>query len=127
MVDNELKKLKRKDLLIIILEQQNRIEKLEEELKNTNEKLNSRKIAFKELGTLAEASLQLSKIFEKADEAAKIYLENIELFGKKEERRIKKEHRDLKKKLEEGNKVKKEKLVKEKNKKHKINNDKKEN
>jgi len=129
MVNNELRKLKRKDLLVILLEQQKRIEELEEELKKATEELNSRKITFNELGNLAEASLKLSGIFEKADEAAKIYLENIEIFRKKEEQKIKKENRSSKKKAKVESKVKKKtkKVVKENNDEHKINNDKKEN
>lgn len=127
MIDNELKKLKRKDLLVLLLEQQTRIEELEKELVKANEELDSRKIMFKELGNLAESALKLSGIFEKADEAAQIYLKNIELYGKRQEQQIKKEHRELKKKLEGKIKINKKEVVKEKKNTKKINVNKKGN
>ncbi|MBA2796181.1 hypothetical protein [Streptococcus porcinus] len=73
----ELKKLSRKELLELLLEQQLLIEKQEKELKEIKDKLNNQKIKIETSGTLAEASLRLSGIFEAAQEAADIYLENI--------------------------------------------------
>ncbi|MGT2687205.1 hypothetical protein ACVRWT_07445 [Streptococcus porcinus] len=72
-----LKKLSRKELLELLLEQQLLIEKQEKELKEIKVKLNNRKIEIEDSGTLAEASLRLSGIFEAAQEAADIYLKNI--------------------------------------------------
>ena len=123
MNNRELKKLSRRDLLEILLEQTKRIEELENELDKVNRKLNDKKILLKDVGSLAEASLKLSEIFDKADEAAKIFLENIEILGKKEEREIKKKNRELNKKLKEKSKKSGE-LVQDKKKKHKINNEK---
>lgn len=73
----DLKKLGRKELLEILLEQQLLIEKQEEELKEIKKKLERRKINISNSGTLAEAALRLSGIFEAAQEAADIYLENL--------------------------------------------------
>ncbi|MGT2752968.1 hypothetical protein [Streptococcus porcinus] len=73
----ELKKLSRKELLELLLEQQLLIEKQEKELKEIKGKLKNQKIKIETSGTLAEASLRLSGIFEAAQEAADIYLENI--------------------------------------------------
>nr|WP_241761058.1 hypothetical protein [Streptococcus porcinus] len=61
----------------LLLEQQLLIEKQEKELKEIKDKLNNQKIKIETSGTLAEASLRLSGIFEAAQEAADIYLENI--------------------------------------------------
>ncbi|EGJ27628.1 hypothetical protein STRPO_1619 [Streptococcus porcinus str. Jelinkova 176] len=64
-------------MLELLLEQQLLIEKQEKELKEIKDKLNNQKIKIETSGTLAEASLRLSGIFEAAQEAADIYLENI--------------------------------------------------
>ncbi|VTT41643.1 Uncharacterised protein [Streptococcus porcinus] len=64
-------------MLELLLEQQLLIEKQEKELKEIKVKLNNRKIEIEDSGTLAEASLRLSGIFEAAQEAADIYLKNI--------------------------------------------------
>ena len=77
MKNKEFRKLKRKDLLEILLEQTKRIEELEIELDNANKQLANRKLSIKNIGSLAEASLALSNIFKSADEAANIYIENI--------------------------------------------------
>ncbi len=61
----------------LLLEQQLLIEKQEKELKEIKVKLNNQKIEIEDSGTLAEASLRLSGIFEAAQEAADIYLKNI--------------------------------------------------
>lgn len=102
---NNLKKLNRKQLLEILLEQTKRIEELENELQNTKEKLKDKNVKINNVGTLAEASLILSDIFKAADEAIAIQMQNIEKMAKEEEKRVKKELREFKKK-------EKEKLVK---------------
>lgn len=102
---NNLKKLNRKQLLEILLDQTKRIEELENELQNTKEKLKDKNVKINNVGTLAEASLILSDIFKAADEAIAIQMQNIEKMAKEEEKRVKKELREFKKK-------EKEKLVK---------------
>ena len=77
MTDRELRKLKRVELLEIMLEQSKEIERLQAELAQVKEELENKKIAIESSGTLAEAALKLSHVFEAADEAAKIYLDNI--------------------------------------------------
>ena len=51
--------------------------KLEERIKELEEELNNYDLKSKEVGSLAEASLQVTKIFEEAEKSAVIYLENI--------------------------------------------------
>jgi hypothetical protein len=53
------------------------MEALAQELEETKEKLRARTIAIEEAGSLAEASLRLSGVFQAAEEAASLYLENI--------------------------------------------------
>ena len=99
MDGKELRRLRRKDLLEILLEQTKRIEELELELEKTKEKLNDKKVLLSNVGSLAEASLKLSDIFKAADEAIAIQMKNIEEMAKNEEKRMKKEVREMKKKL----------------------------
>ena len=75
--DKDLTKLKRKDLLEIMLAQGREIDRLRKQNAELEAKLASREIEFSEVGSLAEASLKITGIFEDAEEAAVAYLENI--------------------------------------------------
>lgn len=77
--EKEIKKMSRKDLLEILLMQSKRIDELEEKLKETNELLESKKISISKVGSIAEAALVLNKVFEKVEESAKQYLDNIKM------------------------------------------------
>lgn len=90
MESKELKKMSRKDMLVILLEQTKRIRELEDELEKANEKLESKKVVFKNAGSLADAALQLSGIFNTAQEAATLYLSNIKELKEKSEEDIEK-------------------------------------
>lgn len=98
-IQKKLKKLGRKELLEIILEQTKRIEELEQSLSALEKQLESKKISLNEAGTLADAALKLSDIFKNADEAVAIYKLNVEESIKKEEKKFKKECREIKAKL----------------------------
>lgn len=78
MKDKELKRLRRGELLELLVEQGRQMELLEHELEEARAALARRDIAVREAGTLAEAALKLNGIFEAADAAAKQYLENLE-------------------------------------------------
>ena len=77
MNEKELKRLNRKQLLELLLIQIERADDLERRLEEAQEKLKSRELAQMHAGSLAEAALQLSGVFEAAQEAADLYLENI--------------------------------------------------
>lgn len=98
-IKKELKKLSRKELLEILLEQTKRIEDLEQNLADKEKQLESKKISLNETGTLADAALKLSDIFKNADEAIAIYKLNVEESVKKEEKKFKKECKEIKEKL----------------------------
>ena len=53
------------------------IELLKQELIETQQKLENKQIIIQEAGSLADAALKLTKIFEEAQKAADIYLKNI--------------------------------------------------
>ena len=95
----ELRKANRKELLEIILAQTNRIEELEIALDDVSKKLNSKKIIMKESGSLAEATIKLSEIFEHADLVAEEYLEKVKENCLIMEKETKKECREIKKKM----------------------------
>ena len=76
MNNKELRKLNRRELLEILLEQARRIEALEVEIEKEKLKVDSKKISVDETGTLAEASLKLSGVFKAADDAFELYMKN---------------------------------------------------
>lgn len=77
MIEKDLKKLRRAELLEIMLDQSYEIDQLRKRVKELEEQLEDRKIIIENAGSIAEASLQLTKVFEEAQKAADLYLENI--------------------------------------------------
>ena len=73
----DLAKLKKKDLLEIMLAQSKEIDELRAKVADLEAKLANREFEFEKIGSIAEASLAVTNIFKEAEEAAKIYLENI--------------------------------------------------
>lgn len=85
MENKDLKKLKRADLLEILLQQNREIEQLQLELKTVKEQLSSRKIAIAESGSIAEASLMLNGVFEAAQASCQQYIENVKRRSEEQE------------------------------------------
>ena len=77
MTEKELLKLKRSEMLEIMLAQSREIDELRKELEETKAQLEDKKIKVRKAGSLAEASLQLTNIFVEAQKAADLYVENI--------------------------------------------------
>lgn len=77
MTEKELLKLKRSELLEIMLAQSKEIDSLREQLAEAKAQLAEREIRIREAGSIAEASLKLTKVFEEAQKAADLYLENV--------------------------------------------------
>ena len=77
MTDKELRRLHRSELLemLISLIEENR--KLNDLLEQTRSQLRDRQITIENAGSLAEAALSLSGIFQTADAAAQQYLESV--------------------------------------------------
>ena len=92
MTDQELRKLRREELLQIMIAQSRRITALKNKLEETEKKLHSKEIELKEAGNIAEAALKLNRIFEDAQAAADQYLYNIKLraSGKKASKKARK-------------------------------------
>lgn len=97
MTDRELRKLRRGDLLEILVEQSREIDRLQQELDRAKLRESDRRLALEKAGTMAEAAMQLNRIFEDADRAAQLYIENIaQLSGRQEEicRRMEEQSRE---------------------------------
>ena len=77
MTDKELRKLTRTELLELLLAQSREIDRLNTELEECQNEIQRRKIALSNSGNIAEAALQLNRVFEAAQAAADQYLENI--------------------------------------------------
>ena len=75
--NKELRKLKKSELLEIMLKQGEEIDRLREQVAELEAQLEDRQFKLNKVGSIAEASLAVTKIFEEAEKAAVIYLENI--------------------------------------------------
>ncbi len=78
MTDKELKKLKRSDLLEMLITQSKEVDSLKKQLQEAQEKLEKRDIAISSAGSIAEAALGVNQIFELAQKTADQYLENVQ-------------------------------------------------
>ena len=90
--DKELRRLKRVELLEMLLELNRENEDLMLELEEKNRiiealnlQLENRKIDLKHAGTIAEASFKLNGVFEAAEKAAEQYLENLQYLCEREQ------------------------------------------
>ncbi len=77
MTDKEVKKLKRAELLEMLIEQTEENEKLKSANESLREQLAQRTITLENAGSIAEAALQITKIFSEAQDSADRYLESI--------------------------------------------------
>ena len=77
MIEKDLKKLRRAELLEIMLDQSYEIDQLRKRVKELEAQLEDRRIKIENAGSIAEASLQLTKVFEEAQKAADLYVENM--------------------------------------------------
>ena len=95
MTEKNIKRLSRADLLEMLIEATEELEatnaklvEMEAKLKEKDQQLGNRQINITNAGSIAEASLQLSGIFEAADESCRQYLDNVkrmsENFGAEE-------------------------------------------
>lgn len=77
MTDKELRRLRRDDLLQILINQQRQIDELNESLKKAQAAVEERRIAIEESGSVAEAALKLNGVFEAAQAAADQYAQQM--------------------------------------------------
>jgi len=82
MDEKELRKLNRQELLEILLEVTEENEELKGEIKTLRKNLRSKAMMIENAGSLAEASLKISGVFERAQLAADVYLRNLKRMEK---------------------------------------------
>lgn len=73
----QLKKLSRLKLIDMLIELKEENIALKSELEKANQIIESRRIECESVGNIAEAALKLSGIFEDAQKACDLYLENV--------------------------------------------------
>lgn len=108
MTDKELRRLSRTELLELLLKQMKENKELKSRLELAQESLADRDIHISHAGSIAEAALQLSGIFDTAQEVADQYLENVrrlsadqEMAGNKIEEEARKRADEIKARAEE--------------------------
>ena len=74
LTEKDLKKLNRYQLLELLIAQTERADHLQTQLEGVQRQLDDRNLQLASLGSIAEASLQLSGVFQAAQEAADLYL-----------------------------------------------------
>ncbi len=77
MTEKELRRLRRGDLLELLLEQSRENQSLREQLQTAQSALEDRTICIDKAGSIAEASLLLNDVFKAAEQACRQYTENI--------------------------------------------------
>ena len=77
MADKVLQKMNRRELLELLLEQNKQIDALQAENEALRRQLDDRRIRLQNVGSIAQAAMQLTDIFETAQKAADLYLEEI--------------------------------------------------
>ena len=85
MTEKELKKLGRGELIELLLVQKKENDQLQLEFEKAKEQLANRKLVLDRAGSIAEASLQLTDIFQAAQESCSLYMENIEQLSIRQE------------------------------------------
>ena len=78
MTQKELKRLSRADLLEMLLDQSEELQRLREEYDKACAALEQRRIVLDRAGSIAQAALQLNGVFEAAEASARQYLESLE-------------------------------------------------
>lgn len=85
MTDRELQKLKRPELLEIMLNLKSDLDKEKEENSKLKARLDEKNISLEKSGSIAEAAMELSGVYKAAQEAADIYLDNIKKMHSEQE------------------------------------------
>ena len=78
MTDKELRKINRSELLELMLEQSQEIDRLQAELEEAREALQERNLKIESCGSIAEAAAEVNSLFHAAQRAADMYLLNVQ-------------------------------------------------
>ena len=75
MTEKELKKLNRYQLLELLVRQTERADQLQKKVEELEERLEARELNLSKLGSIAEAAMHITGVFEASQQAADLYLE----------------------------------------------------
>ena len=84
MTEREMRRLGRAELLEMLLEQGKENEKLQERIKELEDKLQSKEIHLDKAGSIAQAALALNGVFEAAEASCLQYIENIRMLNERQ-------------------------------------------
>jgi len=87
MTDKELRKLSRAELLEILVMQGKTIDELKAQVEGLERKLEAQDVQIQNAGSIAEASMRLSGVFEAAERSAQIYLANVQRLERESQKR----------------------------------------
>lgn len=85
MSELEMKKLSRRELLDVLADREDEIDRLRLKLVELERKASDREVKISRAGSIAEAALSLNSVFESAEKAAAQYLENIQRLSGEQE------------------------------------------
>ena len=85
MTENDMKKLSRADLLEMLIDQSNELNKVKEKLNKAEAALKQKELYINNAGSIAEASLKLNGVFEAAQAASQQSMDHIKLSKKRTE------------------------------------------
>lgn len=104
MNDNDVHKLRRVELLELLVEISKENDRLKAENESLKAQLDDKTIKINNCGSLAEAAVQICGVLEAAQNAADCYLENIRLMHKSDNNGIKDENIKIQRDLSEEEK-----------------------
>lgn len=84
MKQPDLRSLSRGELLEILVQQGEELERLRSQNEQLQQQLQDRSLKLQEAGSIAEAALKVSGVFEAAQEAAEQYLQNVRQITERE-------------------------------------------
>lgn len=82
MTEKDLKKLNRYQLLEMLIAQTERADQLQAQLEETKQALADKELKLSSMGSIAEAALHLTGVFQSAQEAADLYVHSAKQFAK---------------------------------------------
>lgn len=86
MTDKELRKLSRRELLEMLIDQANELQALRDKLAEAENALQDRSVKIDQAGSIAEAALQLNGVFNTAQAACQQYMDNIRCLSERQEK-----------------------------------------
>ncbi|HHU84222.1 MAG TPA: hypothetical protein GXZ23_03510 [Clostridiales bacterium] len=96
--EKKLRKLSRRDLLQMLIEQSQEVELLKKKLAEAEAALENKTIAIDEAGSIAECSFKLSGIFQATQDACQMYMDNVrQLCQRQEEESVLREKETIEK------------------------------